>query len=131
MGGRFPRFSQDCRLDLKASPWFSLEIVESWVFALVISTLEALAVLLSIKLQCWEEPRPCQTKVLIARSLTDSRGSGVVLNKLRTAKFPASAVLVELAAYMNKMSLSTVVEWAEGDREADTSKTSTRRLESW
>ena len=49
----------DGRLDLKASPWFSLESLEDewpWVFAksrkssLVISTLEALAVLVGLKL---------------------------------------------------------------------------------
>ena len=87
--------------------------------SLVISTLEALAVL--VALQCGETPGTHQTKVLIAPSLTDNRGNGAVLNKLMTTKFPTSAVLMELATYMKKMSLRTVVEWAprEGNREAD------------
>ena len=38
-----------------------------------------------------------------------------------STKFPASAVLMELAAYMRKMSLRTVAEWAprDGNKEAD------------
>ena len=120
----------DGRLDLKASPWFSLEILEDewpWVFAksrkpsLVISTLDSLAVLVGLKLQFGDHPRTSQTKVVIAPTLTDNRGNGALLNKLMTRKFPASAVLMELATYMKKMSLRTVVEWAprEANREAD------------
>ena len=44
-----------------------------------------------------------------------------MLNKLMTTKFPAFAVLMELAAYMKKMRLRTVVEWSPrtGNKEAD------------
>ena len=117
-------------MDLKASPWFSLEIHEQewpWVFsksrkpAVVISILEALAPLVALKLQFGEQPRTLQTKVSVAPTVTDNRGNGALLNKLMTTKYPASAVLMELAAYMKKMSLRTVVEWTprEGNREAD------------
>ena len=43
--------------------------------SLVISTLEALAVLAALILQCGEAPRPRQTKVLIAPTLTDHHQS--------------------------------------------------------
>ena len=38
-----------------------------------------------------------------------------------TTKFPASALLMELACYMKKMSIRPVVEWIprEGNKEAD------------
>ena len=54
-------------------------------------------------------------------TITDNRGNGALLNKLMSTKFPASAVLMELASYMRRMSLRTVVEWAprEGNKEAD------------
>ena len=130
IGGWYPRSREDGRLDLKTSPRFSLEILEDewpWVFAksrkpsLVISTLEALAVLVGLKLQFGDQPRTSQTKVVIAPTLTENRGNGALLNKLMTTKFTVSAVLMEMATYMTKMSLRTVVGWAprEANREAD------------
>ena len=84
--------------------------------ALVIATLEAFAALVALKLHFGERPRGCQTKVKIAPTITDNRGNGAPLKKLMTTKFPTSATLLELAAYMKKMG-----EWAprEGNREAD------------
>ena len=54
-------------------------------------------------------------------TITDNRGNGALLNKLMSTKFPASAVLMELASYMRRMSLRTVVEWAprEGNKKTD------------
>ena len=54
-------------------------------------------------------------------TITDNRGNGALLNKLMSTKFPASAMLMELASYMRRMSLRTVVEWVprEGNKEAD------------
>ena len=88
--------------------------------ALVIATLDAFAALVALKLQFGERPRGCQTKVKIAPTITDNRGNGAPLKKLMTTTFPASAALLELAAYMKKMGLWTV-EWAprEGNRESD------------
>ena len=47
----------------------------------------------------------------MAPTWTDNRGNGSALNKLMTTKFPASAVLMELAAFMKRMSMKVVVEW--------------------
>ena len=53
----------------------------------------------------------------MAPTWTDNRGNGSALNKLMTTKFPektkfpASAVLMELAAFMKRMSIKVVVEW--------------------
>ena len=98
-----------------------------WVYsrgrkpALVISTLEALAVLVALKLLYGETPRERHTRVQIVPTITDNRGNGALLDKLMSTKFPASAVLMELASYMRRMSLRTVVVWVrrEGNKEAD------------
>ena len=89
--------------------------------ALVTSTLEALAVLVALKLLYRETRREKHTRVQIVPTLTDNLGNGALLNKLVSTKFPASAVLMELASHMRKMSLRTVVEWAprEGNKKAD------------
>ena len=130
IGGWFPRRGDGGNIEPKLSPWFSLEITHEewpWVCAksqkasLIISTLEALAVLVALKLRYGEEPRRSKERVRIAPALTDNRGNGAALNKLMTTKFPASALLMELACYMKKMSIRAVVEWAprEGNKEAD------------
>ena len=68
-----------------------------------------------------EEPGRDQSRVMVVPSTTDNKANNAVLNKLLTTKFPASAVLMELAVYMKKMSLRTVVEWSPrtGKQEAD------------
>ena len=121
IGGWFPHRGQDGKIDVRGSRWFSLELSEEewpWVYgrgrkpALIISTLESLAVLVALKLLYGETPRERHTRVQIVPTITDSRGNGALLNKLMSTKFSASAVLMELASYMRRMSLRTVVEWA-------------------
>ena len=51
-----------------------------------------------------------RTRVLIAPTWADNRGYGAALNKLMTTGFPASALLMELAAYMHKMMVKVQVE---------------------
>ena len=78
----------------------------SWIFekgqrpSLVISTLEALAVLVALKLKFGEKPDVDDTRVLIVPSVTDNRGKRAVLNELMSTRFPSSAPLVEMASYM-------------------------------
>ena len=64
-----------------------------------------------------EEPKAYR----IVPTTTDNRGNGAVLDKLMTTRYPASAVLMELAAYSKKMGLKASVEWSplEANREAD------------
>ena len=130
IGGWFPNRGQDGKIDVRGSRWFSLELNEEewpWIYArgrkraLIISTLESLAVLVALKLLYGETPRERHTRVQIVPTITDNRGNGALLNKLMSTKFPASAVLMELASYMRRMSLRTVVEWVprEGNKEAD------------
>ena len=130
IGGWFPHRGQDGKIVVRGSRWFSLELNEEewpWVFArgrkpaLIISTLESLAVLVALKLLYGETPRERHTRVQIVPTITDNRGNGSLLNKLMSTKFPASAVLMGLASYMRRMSLRTVVEWGprEGNKEAD------------
>ena len=64
----------------------------------MISTLEALAMLIALKLKFGQEPDPDDMRVLIVPSITDNRGNGAALNKLMSTRFPSSAVLMELAA---------------------------------
>ena len=112
------------------SEWFSLEVTQEgfpWIFekgqrpALVISTLEALAILVALKLKFGDQSDSSDTKVLLIPSVTDNRGNGAVLNKLMSTRFPSSALLMELASYMKSRGLRPIVEWAprEFNREAD------------
>ena len=107
-----------------------MEITEEdwpWVFeksskpALIISTLEALAVLIALMLQYTDEERAHRSSVRIVPTITDNRGNGSALNKLMSTKFPASAVIMEMASFMNRRGIRASVEWAprEGNREAD------------
>ena len=70
--------------------------------SLIISTLAALAALVALKLRYGEEPGRSKERERIAPTFTDNRGNGAALNKLTTTKFPASALLMELACYMEK-----------------------------
>ena len=98
-----------------------------WIFekrnrpSLVISTLEAFAMLVALKLRFGRDPDPDDTRVLIVPSISDNRGNGAALNKLMSTRFPSSAVLMELASFMKARRMRAVVEWAsrECNREAD------------
>ena len=125
IGGWFPAFDDDGRINTWKSSWFSLEITREdfpLVFekgdrpSLVISSLEALALVVALKIKFGQDPDPDEMRVLIVPSITDNRGNGAVLNKLMSTKFPSSAVLMELASFMR-----AIVEWAprECNREAD------------
>ena len=103
IGGWFPAVGPDGNIDVSLSSWFSQEICQEewrWVHAkgekpaLIVATLEALAVLVALKLCFGEVPKPQQTRVVMVPSLTDNRGNGALLNKLMTTKFPASALLM-------------------------------------
>ena len=130
IGGWFPVANSSGTLDPSLSDWFSLEITKDdfpWVFekgdkpSLVISTLEALAILVSLKLRFGNLEDVDDRRVLIVPSVTDNRGNGAALNKLMSTRFPSSAVLMELATFMKAKGLRTIVEWAprEYNREAD------------
>ena len=121
---------QSGKVDVRASIWFSHEITRDewpWVFeksskqALVISTLEALAVLIALKVYYGEKPRADRSSIRIVPTTTDNRGNGAALNMMMTTRFPASAVLMDFAAYPKKMGLRAFVEWSprEANREAD------------
>ena len=109
------------RADTRRSPWFSLEATHNdfpWVFengnrpALVISTYEALAVLVGLKLFYREVPPARKTKVMVTPTWTDNRWNGSALNKLVMTRFTPSAVLTELASHMKAMSMKVLVDWA-------------------
>ena len=129
-GRWLPFVRDDGTLDKWQSRWFSAEIRKEdwpWIFerdgrpALVISTPEALAVLVGLKLFYGNEPQPHQTQVKVVPTWTDNRGNGSLLNKLMTTRFPSSAVVMELAAFMKKRRLKATVQFAprETNREAD------------
>ena len=89
--------------------WFSVEIGKDdfpWIFekedrpSIAFSTLEALAILVSLKLRFGNIADTEDKRVLIVPSVTDNRGNGAALNKLMSTRFPSSAVLMELATFM-------------------------------
>ena len=107
IGGWYPARNSKGELDPWCSDWFSLEISKEdfpWIFekgdkpSLVISSLEALAILISLKLRFGDAPDYDDTKVLIVPSITDNRGNGGGLNKLMTTRFPSSALLMEMGS---------------------------------
>ena len=104
------------------SSWFSLEIRKyefPWVFekgerpSLIISTLEALAILVALVLRFGNARDTSETTILIVLSVTDNRGNGAALSKLMSSRFPAT--------YMKARELRTIVEWEprEYNKEAD------------
>ena len=129
-GGWIPVADCTGKLDPWLSSWFSLEITKDefpWIFerrdrqSLVISTREALAILVSLELRFGDYSDTEDKRVLIVPSVTDNRGNGAALNKLMSTHFPSSAVLMELASFMKARNLRTFLEWAprEYNREAD------------
>ena len=101
IGGWFPLRDSSGNLDTMSSHWFLMEIREEhwpWVFARgskparVISTLEALVVLVAVMLYFRDENRAHRSSIKVIPTVTDNRGIGAALNKLMTTKHPASAV---------------------------------------
>ena len=97
-------------LNVRSSRWFSQELLEKahrGVYekldkpALVISTVELLAVRVSLKV-LFDEPEPSKTRVQAASTRADHRGNGSNLKKLVTRRFPSDALVKELAAYLKK-----------------------------
>ena len=95
IGGWFPARDQEGRLNPWMSSWFSLEITREdfpWIFvkgdrpSLVISTLEAFAMPVALKIKFGQDPDPDETRVLIAPFITDNRGNGAALNKLMSTR---------------------------------------------
>ena len=98
-------------LDPWLSPWFRYELTRKdwpWMYergsrpSLIIATLEALAVL---------KPKKGRTTHKLFRR---DRGNKSALNKLRSTKFPSSALVMELYCYLKRMSAKASVEWAPG-----------------
>ena len=84
-----------------------------WVYekgnkpSLVISTTEALAIIVALKLKYGDGRQAESKKIMVVPSITDNRGNGAVLNKMMSTKFPSSA-----AVYMKRRRIRTIVEWA-------------------
>ena len=130
IGGWVPTRGSDGVISVWDSSWFSMEVAQKdfpWVCergnkpSLVISTIEALAIVVALKLRYGDGGHPESKKVMVVPSVTDNRGNGAVLNKLMSTKYPSSAVLMELAVYLKRRRIRTIVEWAprEFNRESD------------
>ena len=130
LGGWFPTRGRDGVISVWGSPWFSMEVAQKdfpWVYergnkpSLVISTIEALAIVIALRLRNGQEGSTESKKITVVPSITDNRGNGAVLNKMMSTKFPSSAVLMELAVYMKRRRIRPIVEWAprEFNRESD------------
>ena len=87
----------------------------------MISTLEALAVLISLKVFFRELPSEGRTSVQVVPTWTGNRGNLSALKKLMTTRYPASAVVMELASHLKKNSPKATVQWAPrtANHEAD------------
>ena len=130
IGGWEPRLNAQGVPDKSKSRWFTLEITKEkwpWIYekgdkpSLVIATLEALAVLVSLKAFYGNNPSEGGTKVQVMPTRTDNRGNGAALNKLMTTRYPASALIMEMSAYFTRMHIKALVNWTPrtANREAD------------
>ena len=125
IGGWRPVKDRNGNIDTRLSPRFSVEIRrEDWPWinerddkpALVISTLEASAILIASKL-FYGSTSADRKRVTVAPTWTDNRGNGALLNKLMTTKFPGCALLMELASFMKRRSMKVVVDWTPREGE--------------
>ena len=114
VGGWLPTLDENGVLDPARSPWFSLEVTtELWPWyyakgdkpALVISMVEALAVLLALEIFFGGASRENNTKVQVIPTWTDNRGNGSALIKMVTTRYPASAVVMEMSVFMKRRGL--------------------------
>ena len=108
------------KIDPWLSPWFSYELTRTdwlWIFergdkpSSIISTLEALAVLISLNLFCGDEPKQGRMKVQVVPTWTDSRENGSALSRSMSTKFTSSAVVMELPCNLKRMAAKASVEW--------------------
>ena len=98
-----------------------------WVFeksskpSLVTSSLEAIAVLVASMLYYGSEEQEHRSSIRTVPTITNNRGNGSALNKLMSTKYPACAIIMEIASFMKKNGIRASVEWAprEGNRKAD------------
>ena len=121
IGGWAPELDEEGRPDPWRSPGCSHEITKAewpWIFersdkpARVISTIEALAVLMGLKPFHGDEAHVAPARIQMIPSFTDNRGNGSALNWLMTNKCPSSAVVMQLACYLKRVRIKAVVGWA-------------------
>ena len=110
IGGWFPRFGPSGEIDTRPSERCSVEMTrEEWPWiceksskpSLITSSLEALAVLVGL-LYHDSEKREHRSSVRAVPTITDNRGNGSALNTLMSTKYPANAVIMELASNKKK-----------------------------
>ena len=111
IGGWLPDVGKDGRPRTHTSLLFSHEINRDelpWIFersgkpSLMISSLEALAVIVALKVFFPTSRTDSRRKIDLVPTWTDNRGNGSALNKLMSTRFPASALLMELATHMKE-----------------------------
>ena len=128
VGGWLPTRNEAGQLSTKDSPWFAVKLDQNnapWAYSRgepyrSIAALEAFGVLLALLAFASEDKQNCDTTVVIG-GLTDNKGNSYVLNRLMTTKFPLCAVVMELAAQMEKTNSRISLDWAprELNKEAD------------
>ena len=105
IGGWLLAFDSEGRPSPSTSRWFSHEVTKSefsWVFerdekpSLLISSLEALAVVIALKVFFRNEGSHSRKKLDLTPTWTDNRENGSALNKMMSTCFPSSALLMEL-----------------------------------
>ena len=88
---------------------------------LLISSLEALAIIIALKIFFPATGTDSKKLINLVPTWTDNRGNGSALNKLMLTRYLASALLMELASHMKHEKINASVSWAprEVNREAD------------
>ena len=129
IGGWFPYLDEKGSIDQWKSPWFTMEVTPE-VFPWIRTWRQAGTSHLHSRSTrsvdgpetlLWQCPRGERYFGHTSPSFTDNRGNGSALNKLMSTSYPASAILMELSAFLKRRKLKALVEWTlcESNREKD------------
>jgi hypothetical protein len=118
VGGWMPSRNAQGTLDPAVSRWFSVSLSRDsapWAYCRgepfrAIAALEALGVLLAL-LAFSGEVAHDQDVALLIPGVTDNRGNAYVLDRLMSTRFPLCAVVMELAAQMEKKNARVALDW--------------------
>ncbi len=128
VGGWLPARDAQGAIDTARSNWFSVSLTREsapWAYSRgepfrTIAALEALGVLLAL-MAFTGDVVDNQDVALLIPGVTDNRGNAYVLDRLMTTRFPLCAVVMELAAQMERKNVRVGLDWCprELNSEAD------------
>ncbi len=126
VGGWLPARNAQGVLDTTISSWFSVSLTRDdapWAFSRgepfrTIAALEALGVLLAV-VAFTNDVADNQDVALLIPGVTDNRGNAYVLDRLMSTRFPLCAVVMELAAQLERKNARIALDWCPRELNAE------------